>query len=327
MRTRRALPAAVLALLAAIALVVSGCSSSNDDADTATRVVTTDLGDVQVPVAPKRVVVLNFALAGYLYDLDVPVVGVTPEQTDGDKVFSPDWAAAAERNGTQFLPWSADGFDHEAILNLEPDLIVAGGLGFPLKHATDAYAELSRIAPTVVVSGELTEWRTQYEFLADKVFAKPEKFREAVAAYDRRIEEVKGRITVPPGESVFLSVLADGRAFVLIEGRGVPKEFERLGFRPAPLFASGRFKPYTAGGDSFELSTEQVGQVVTQDSAFVMGFNGDTASVAKLRAQPIWAALPAFTANRAYDLPYWVQRSDFHEAMKMLDIVEEKFAK
>ncbi|MFC3241252.1 hypothetical protein ACFOJ6_01455 [Gordonia humi] len=106
---------------------------------------------------------LNYALAGYLYDLDVPVVATTTESTDQKGEFAPQWADAATEQGTVFLPWSADGFDMEAILEQEPDLIVAGGLGFPFKHATTAYDELSRIAPTVIVSDDLTEWQSQYE--------------------------------------------------------------------------------------------------------------------------------------------------------------------
>ena len=328
MRKPRAIPAVIAAVLAVLALALSACSSSSDDSSSGEkRTVITDQGSVDIPAAPKRVVVLNYALAGYLYDLDVPVVGVTTQSTDEKGEFAKQWSGKATEQGTALLPWSADGFDMEAILEQDPDLIVAGGLGFPLKHATTAYDELSKIAPTVIVSGDLTDWQGQYEFLADKVFGKPEVYRDAVSAYDARITEVKNNITVPAGESVFLSMLADGRAFVLIEDRGLPKEFAKLGFRPAPLFATGRFKPYTAGGDSFELSTEQVGQVLTQPTLFQAGFNADVTTVADMRKQPIWSALPSFTNNQAFDLPYWVQRSDFDEAMELLDIVETQFKK
>ncbi|MFC3241251.1 hypothetical protein ACFOJ6_01450 [Gordonia humi] len=152
-------------------------------------------------------------------------------------------------------------------------------------------------------------------------------YRDALASYDKRITEVKNNITVPAGESVFLSMLADGRAYVLIEDRGLPKEFAKVGFRPAPLFASGKYEPYTKDGDSFELSTEQVGQVLTQPTLFAAGFNADVTSIAQMRKQPIWAALPSFQKNQAYDLPYWTQRSDFDEAMDTLDIIEKQFGK
>ena len=325
MRTSRTLPGALIALLSLLTLLIAGCSSAAEDDAGGERVVKTDQGEVRIPAAPERVVVLNYALAGYLFDLNAPVVATTPAVTDGEEEYDPAWAADAERNGTEFLPWSNDGFDMEAILDADPDLIIAGGLGFPLKHATTSYDRLSQIAPTVIVSGDLTEWRDQYKFLAGDVFGQPEKYTEAVKAYDSRLEEVRKAITVPEGESTFLTFTADGRAFVSIEDRGLPKEFKRLGFRPAPLFATGRYEPYTPGGDSFALSSEQVGQVITQDTVFVLGFNADVTSVAQLRQQPIYAALPAFLKNQAYDLPFWVQRGDYDEAMRMLDIVEKMF--
>ncbi|MGO3325387.1 ABC transporter substrate-binding protein [Gordonia sp. (in: high G+C Gram-positive bacteria)] len=329
MRHLRSSGATILTLLTVLALAVAGCSSSSDSADSggSERVVPTINGDVTIPAEPERVVVLNYALAGYLYDLDVPVVAVTTESTDEKGAFAKQWADHAEEEGTVLLPWSADGFDMEAILEQDPDLIVAGGIGFPFKHATTAYDELTKIAPTVIVGDDLTEWQSQYEFIADKVFGKPKVFHDAVATYDARIDEVKNNIAVPDGDSVFLSMLPDGRAYVLIEDRGLPKEFAKVGFRPAPLFATGRYEPYTTDGDSFELSTEQIGQILTQPTLFAAGFNADVTSIAQMRKQPIWAALPAFQKNQAYDLPYWTQRSDFNESMETLDIIEDTFRK
>jgi len=316
-----------IALFAVMTLMLSACSADGGDSAGGDRVVKTDQGDVVIPADAERVVLLNYALAGYLFDLDVPVVAMTPEVTDGEKNYNADWADAAEENDTQFLPWSNDGFDMESILDADPDLIIAGGLGFPLKHAETSYDQLTQIAPTVIVSGDLTEWRDQYRFLADDVFGRPDKYTTAVDSYERRVAEVRDNIVVPDGESTFLTFTADGSAFVSIEDRGLPKEFARLGFRPAPLFATGRYEPYTPGGDSFELSSEQVGQVITQDTVFILGFYADVTSADQLRQQPIYAALPAFKKNQAFDLPHWVQSSDYDEAMRMLDIVETMFAK
>ncbi|GAA1136073.1 hypothetical protein GCM10009651_20190 [Microbacterium natoriense] len=330
----RLLSSSILAAVVAAGLALSGCaapaspeSSPSASAEATTRVVATDQGDVTIPAAPKKVVLLNYALAGYLYDLDVPVAAMIPEATNSDPVFSDFWADDAEKAGTEFLPWSAEGFDLQAILALEPDLIIAGGLGFPLMQATKAYDQLTAIAPTVIVSGSLTEWQQQFSFLAKDVFDQPDVYDEALAAYDEKVSAVKGEISVPSGESVFLSFTADQRPFVLIEDRGLPTMFSDLGFRPAPLFASGQFQPYTAGGDSFEISTEQAGQLLTQDSLFVFGFNAETIDLATLRANPVYSALPALQEDQAYQFPYWSQRADYDESMALLDLVQKQFAK
>lgn len=335
MPSRSTLSTSLLAVALCGGLALTGCAAPDNEASgeqaagdaATTRVVTTEQGDVTIPAEPQKVVLLNYALAGYLYDLDVPVAAMIPEDADAEGVFSDFWAADAEAQGTQFLPWSTDGFDMEAILALQPDLIVAGGIGFPLMQATKAYDQLTAIAPTVIVSGDKTEWQAQYEFLAKDVFAKPQVFDDALAAYEARIAEVKGKITVPGGESVFMTFTADQSPFVLVEDRGLPQMFADLGFTPAPLFASGQYEPYTTGGDMFELSTEQVGQVITQDTVFVMGFNGPFADVASLEANPVYAALPAFQKGQAHDLPSWALRGDYDESMAVLDLVEQQFAK
>lgn len=75
---RRGITAA--ALTGALVLL-SSCGSSGSSADAGpaqTRTVTTAEGPVEVPVDPQRIVVLNYALAGYLYDIDEPVVATTP---------------------------------------------------------------------------------------------------------------------------------------------------------------------------------------------------------------------------------------------------------
>ena len=324
-RLLAALPVVALFALASCSAQPAPESGAGASGDAETRVVTTDQGDVTIPADPQKVVVLNYALAGYLYDLDVPVAALTSEDFGYDAAFSDFWAEDAEKQGTEFISWSGDGFDLEAILALEPDLIVGGGIGFPLFLATDAYDDLSDIAPTVLVSGKKATWQDQYSFLADDVFGKGEVYDEALAAYEDRVTEIAANITVPTAPSAFLSILPDGTVYVAREDMGLPVVFDAVGIEAAPLFAEGDYEPYTPGGDSFELSTEQVGQVITQPTVFITGFNTDIGDIDTLSANPVLAALPAFQDDAAYVLPYWVARGDYDEALALLDIIEELF--
>ncbi|WP_159502514.1 ABC transporter substrate-binding protein [Microbacterium sp. 18062] len=315
------------------ALLLTGCSAADPAAESteaggdSTRVVTTDQGDVTVPTDPQRVVVLNYALAGYLYNLDVPVTAITPEFADtGDETYSDFWAEDAEEDGTEFLPWSSDGYDLESILAVEPDLIIGGGIGFPLFQAEQVYDELADIAPTVLVSGSFTTWQQQFSFLAEDVFDKGDEYADYVAAYDDRAAEVAAAITPPPGPSSFVAFTADGTAYALVESVGLPTEFAAVGIEPAPIFAEGDFEVYGSGNDMFELSTEQVGQVITQPSVFVMGFSSDDITVESLSQNPVYASLPAFQSGNAYDLPQWALRGDYDEALALLDLIEEQFS-
>ncbi|HIV58775.1 MAG TPA: ABC transporter substrate-binding protein [Candidatus Stackebrandtia faecavium] len=314
---------------AALSLVlVVGCGSTSDTAagNSETRTVKTEQGDVEVPTEVDSVVVLNYALAGFLYDLDVPVTATTPEHTEGKAEPSKFWKEEAEEAGTEFLPWNTDGFDLEAILEADPDLIIAGGIGFPLKHATDAYEDLSDIAPTVVVSGKLETWQEQYSFIAKDVFDKKDVYDKAVADYQARSEEVKENITLPPGPVSFLMTTGDKTPYILIEDMGLPKVMSTIGFETAPLFEENDVEPYTAGGDSFEVSTENVGQILDSPTVFVMGFNMETFSAEDLKKEPVYSQLPAFEEDNVYDLPYWVMRGDYDEAMELLNIIEKEFS-
>lgn len=328
----RPITAAALALMMA---ATAACSAGDTDpaagaaneAD-ATRTVSTPKGDVEVPSDPERVVVLNYALAGYLYDLDIPVTATIPEdasQAEGE--YSELWGEAPEEDGTEFLPWSADGFDLEAILATDPDLIVAGGWGFPNFQADAAYDDLSAIAPTVVVDKSFADWRDQAEFLAVDVFDRQGAFDDMVATYDERVVEVAGGIQVPPQPTSFISVTADGTPYLMFEGTGLPVMFDELGFQSNDLVARHNLEPYQPGGDMAELSTEQLGQIVDSETLFVMGFNGETTSVTELVDNSAWRNLPAFVAGNAYDLPYWAVRHDYNEALAILDIVQAEFAR
>lgn len=339
--SRRSVRRPLAVLAAAAVLALSACSAdpaptdaggeaegtTSEAPEASDHVVTTDLGDVTVPADPQRVVVLNHALAGYLYALDVPVLATAPEVTDDpDPQFSPFWEDEAEADGTELMEWSADGYNLEAILALEPDLIVGGGWGFPLKQATDVYDGLSQIAPTVLVSGTYTTWQEQLAFLADDVFGKGETFEQLSAGYDARLAEVRDAITVPEGETAFLALTSEGTTFALNEGGGLPATFEQLGFAVQPIQEQTGAEPYTPGGDMFEVSAEQVTSVVTAPNVFVIGFNGAEVDFDALAADPVYAGLPSFASGHAYEIPTWTIRGDYHEAMALLDLVEEQFA-
>lgn len=335
----------LLAALAATALLLSACgqaggSGADGSAESAqagageqdtsaagTRTVSTAEGEVTVPADPQRVVLLNYALAGYLYDLDVPVVAMTPEVADqAEGEFSEFWADDARAQGTEFMPWSSDGFDLEAILAAEPDLIVGGGIGFPLMQAQQAYDDLSEIAPTVLVAGEHHDWHGQFSFLAEDVFGKPETYQEAVDRYEDRIGEVREAITPPPLPAVFLTITSDETPYALVESVGQPTVFDAVGITPAPIFEENDVEVYGGGGDMFELSRETVGEMADYPTVFVQGFNGDFASVEELSDDPVYVSLEAFRNGHAYDLPYWTLRGDYDETMALLDIIEDTFA-
>jgi iron complex transport system substrate-binding protein len=316
---------------AAALLLVAGCSqaapSGSETAEAETRVVATEQGEIEVPSDPERIVVLNYALAGYLFDLDEPVVAMTPEVTDSEGEYAEFWKDEAEAANTEFLPWSDDGFDLEAVVAADPDLIIAGGIGFPLKHATDSFDRLAEIAPTVVVSGEKQTWQEQFSFLADDVLGKQDEYEEFESDYEDRVAEVKENIEVPEGEISILSLDDPKTPYILIEGESLSSALEPLGFTTAPLFAENDIEPYTPGGDLFSPSLEVLPEVLRSETVFVVGFNNADIGVDDLKDTSPYDRVPAFKSGQAYDLPYWAMRGDYDEAMALLDIIEDQFGR
>ena len=313
-------------------LLITACTgpSNTSDEDSSangseTRTVATEQGEVEVPADPQRVVVLNYALTGYLFDLDVPVVATTPEVTESDGELSPFWSEKAEAQGTEFLPWSNDGFDLEAIIAADPDLIIAGGIGFPLKHATDSYDRLQDVAPTVLVSGDKQTWQDQFSFISSDVLGRQADYEKFESAYEDRVAEVKDNISIPEGEISILTLDSKDTPYILFEGKSLSAELEPLGFTTAPLFEENDIEPYTAGGDMFGPSLEVLPDVLRSETVFVVGFNNASIGVDDLKDETPYDRVPAFESGQAYDLPYWAMRGDYDEAMALLDIVEEMF--
>ncbi|MBK0331613.1 ABC transporter substrate-binding protein [Brachybacterium sp. MASK1Z-5] len=321
-----ALAAAPLLGLAACSTGSSGSDASDGGGSAGTRTVTTPKGDVEVPTDPQRIVVLNYALAGYLYDLGIKVSATTTEASDSQGSFSEMWGDAPKSDGTQMLSWTADGFDLEAVLKQDPDLIIAGGWGFPYFQADKAYDDLTGIAPTVLVDKAFTNWEQQFSFLAEKVFDKSPEYEKLVAAYKDRVAEVRDAITVPPQPISLIYVTPEGTPYLTLDDYA-PEEFAAVGFEIDPIASKNSLKPYTQGGDSAELSTEKLGELVTSPTVFISGFNQDTFSVEDLEKRAVWKDLPAFAEGHAYDLPYWISRHDYDEALALLDLLEEKFTK
>lgn len=326
-------PSVLLKLIAVAAalLLVGACSGSDPSTGGAstgeTRTVQTVKGEVTIPAAPQKIVVLNHALAGYVFNLEIPVAATVPEFTDVEGKPGPGWAEQAQAAGTQFLPWPADGFNLESIAAAQPDLIIAGGLGLPFAQADKAYGQLSQVAPTVLVDKTLQTWQQQFEFIATDVFDKADRYTALKGVYDERVSEVAAAIKpkLPPTPSTFLLATVDGSSFGLMDDSGIVALFADLGLDPSPVSERSGAKPYTPGGDMFEISLENIGDVIDTPTVFVTGFTAGAFTVDKAQGNKIYAKLPAFAGKHAYDIPSTALRGDYDDTLALLDHVETLF--
>ncbi|KEK11298.1 ferrichrome ABC transporter substrate-binding protein [Lysinibacillus sphaericus] len=144
----------------------------------------TTFEEVKLDKIPEKVVVFD---NGFLDTLDA--LGVNPTAVVQDSL--PSYLSKYKDSiyvnaGTLFEP------DYEKLSEINPDIIFISG------RASAAYAELSKIAPTVYIGVDnknfLESFKANTE-LAGKIFGKEKEAADAISAYEAKVEEVKGKAT------------------------------------------------------------------------------------------------------------------------------------
>ena len=321
----------LFAAVAAVTLGLTGCSSnassdpSSGEESTGTRVVQTEKGDVTVPADPQRIAVLSASLARFLFTLDAPIA-ITDTRllgvTNLDGGFPPQWAEKAEAQGTQELP-AGESLNIEAIAQAQPDLIIGGGQGFTAVLAEEAYDQLTAIAPTVLISSSVNTWQGQLAAVAEAA-GESDKVEGLMDAYDDKVAEVKDSITVPGSPVSYLLSLSTGEPAFIPPTAALPTLLSAVGFQPDDVLTKANNPELYGSGDSFIVSNELLAPVGNAPVMFVVPVAGR--SLAELKQDPLYAALPAFANNQVYELPATSYRPAYDGVMETLDQVQEMFA-
>ncbi len=138
--------------------------------------------EVTLDKMPEKVVVFDYGFLDTLDALDVKVAGVP--QKSVPKYLS-------KYSGKDYVNVGAlKEPDFEAISSMKPDVIFISG------RQAAAYDELSKIAPTVFVGVDNTNFVESFKEtteLAGKIFGKEKEAADAFAAYEAKVEEVKAK--------------------------------------------------------------------------------------------------------------------------------------
>ena len=138
--------------------------------------------EVTLDKMPEKVVVFDYGFLDTLDALDVKVAGVP--QKSVPKYLS-------KYSGKDYVNVGAlKEPDFETISSMNPDIIFISG------RQAAAYDELSKIAPTVFVGVDNTNFVESFKEtteLAGKIFGKEKEAADAFAAYEAKVEEVKAK--------------------------------------------------------------------------------------------------------------------------------------
>ena len=262
------------------AMMFVGCASNNttnEDKTTENTVTVTDVrGEVEIPANPKRIVDLS-GNSDILSILGYKVVG-TANSDAYDYTKFPSYLEET-LSGAKILGYSMqDTMDVEAVMNLNPDLIVISTVQEKI------YDALSEIAPTVMIQLEALNWKDDVRALG-KVFGKEDVANEWIANYEAKAKDAGDKIKAKYGDdTTYLSFLASGGQFFVFDGAG----FGDVLYKDMGLAKPEGMPEQT--DISLPVVTYEGLAAIKADYIFAIATDED---LAQLEANSIWNNLPA----------------------------------
>ena len=205
-----------LAVACVTSVMLMGCGntgSAEDNSSKGNTITVTDVrGNVEIPADPQRIVDLSGS-SDILSILEYDVIGTA--NSDGyDYTKFPSYLEDTLA-GAEILGYSMqDTMDIEAVMNLNPDLIVISTVQEKM------YDQLSEIAPTVMIQLEALNWKDDVRNLA-KVFGKEDVAEAWLTNYETKAKEAGDKIKAEYGEdTTYLSILEGQGSFYVFDGAG-----------------------------------------------------------------------------------------------------------
>ena len=298
---------ALVATATAVALTLTACGGSADDAgSTPSATDSTDkaypvsidsaLGTAEITAKPERVVTLGWGAADIAFSLGTTPVGIESDTWGGDaEGYQPWFREAVEKAGDE-LPTTIAMYpelDVDAVVALNPDLVLAPQSGLDQK----TFDQLSAFVPVVAYPGDA--WQTSLEdqvTIAAKALGVPEKAQPLLDERQAAIDEAAAAHPELAGVSFAYVYGGDqpGALSVYLPGDPRVELLTGLGMTLAPSVST-----LTASPGTFvaTLGLENADQL--NDAQMLFTWFNDADEQAATEAQPLWAQIPAF-ASGAY---------------------------
>lgn len=317
-------------------LLLAGCSgtpaTTTDDTtagNTASgdwpRTIEHAAGSTTIDEAPLRIVSTSPSLTGSLLAIDAPLVAagaatVTP-LTD-DKGFFTQWADVADERGVE-VAYANLTLDIDAIDQFEPDLIIGSANGGDA--TSDAYDQLSEIAPTVLLDYSSVTWQELTTELGE-ITGLESNASERLAEYDSWVAGEAAKLTLPEQPATALVYMGAEGAWSFLPESPQAQLLSSLGFtyeRANDAFAA----EGQAGRDVDVLSSENMAAGLEQaQSIFIVAMGGGD-PVADFTGDPLLANQSAVANDRVYSLGSQSFRLDYYSAKQTVELIVDTFAK
>lgn len=306
---RKSVLKAILATCMA-SMILVGCSNTSTVEEKSKTVTVTDVrGEVEIPENPERIVDLS-GNSDILSILGYKVIG-TANSDAYDYTKFPTYLEETLKGATILGYSMQDTMDVEAIMNLDPDLIVISTVQEKM------YDQLSEIAPTVMIKLEALDWKEDVKSLA-KVFNKEEAANTWLENYDKKSKEVGDKIKETYGkDTTYLSFLASGGQFYVFDGAGFGNVlYEDLGLaKPEGMPEQNDISlPVVTYEGLASIKSDYIFVIATDEDLKVLEENG------------VWNNLPQVKEGKVVKLdssPYFVQGYSSIGRQVLLDEIME----
>ena len=290
-----------------------GCTNTNTSTvkeEKKTIKVTDVKGEVEIPANPERIVDLS-GNSDVLSILGYKVIGTANSDAYDYKKF-PTYLEDTLKGATILGYSMQDTMDVEAIMNLNPDLIVISTMQEKM------YDQLSGIAPTVMIKSEALNWKEDVKNFA-KVFNKEDAANTWLENYDKKAKVAGDKIKEAQGtNTTYLSFLASGGQFYVFDGAGFGSVlYEDLGLsKPEGMPVQKDI--------SLPVVTYEGLAAIKADNIFAIATDED---LKVLEGNAMWNNIPAVKNGKVVKLPsspYFNQGYSPIGREKLLDEIVEK---
>ncbi|OMF19279.1 hypothetical protein BK133_29925 [Paenibacillus sp. FSL H8-0548] len=262
----------------------------------ATRTITHLKGEAIVPTKIDRIVVLSAAYIDHLLTIGEKPYGVNVEVRYGGDYLA---YMASELEGVQ-LVGSADSPNLEAIAQLEPDVILIES-----RTAEETYAQLEKIAPTIVLGTEWLEYEddttywTQDLLKVAELYDKVEMAKEKIAELELKTAQASEKINGLENNQLAYLRVREKNLQIYAE-KGHPTNtllYHDLGFSKTAL---------TPDEQRSDLSLEIIPDLDADYVVLEVDPNGRD-NLNSINKSVLWSKVPAVQSNMVYETDsYWL---------------------
>lgn len=193
-------------------LTLTACGSTDNKTKTPMMTVKDVKGEVEIPKDAKRIVDLS-GNSDILSILGYQVIG-TANSDAYDYTKFPSYLEDTLKGATILGYSMQDTMDIEAVMNLEPDVIVISTVQEKM------YEQLKEIAPTVMVQNEALNWKEDIRHMAE-IFGRSTQAETWLKAYEKKADILSEKIKEKYGKDTsYLSFLASGGQFFVFSDAG-----------------------------------------------------------------------------------------------------------